>query len=60
MKKGLIKNLGLILIGIGIFLFGFSLRIGHVNNKVLGGSLMLIIGGLLVYIVINKRIGNNP
>ncbi len=60
MKKGLIKNLGLILIGIGIFLFGFCLLIEHVNNKVLGGSLMLIIGGLLVYIVINKRIGNNP
>ena len=57
--KSLLKNLGLILmiigavILVGIFLTGSA----AVNdNAVLGGSAALIVIGLIVYIVLNKRI----
>lgn len=57
--KSLLKNLGLIMmvigaaILIGIFVTG-SAAIS--DNTVLGSSIALIIAGLVVYIVINKRI----
>ena len=57
--KFLLKNLGLIimvlgaLILIGIFLTGSELIN---NNYVLGGSLFLLIFGLIIYIIINKNI----
>ncbi len=55
--KGLLKNLGLILIllgGIGLIACQFT---GDVNNNgVLGGLFCLMVVGLIVYIVINKRI----
>lgn len=57
--KGLLKNLGLIMIALGaiiliaIFLTGSS----AVNsNSVLGGSIFLIIAGIVVYIILNKKI----
>lgn len=59
--KSLLKNLGLILmiigavILVGVFLAGSSL----INdNGVLGGSAALIVIGLIVYIVLNKRIAD--
>ncbi|EPT34096.1 hypothetical protein [Phocaeicola abscessus] len=59
--KSLLKNLGLIMIVIGalilvgIFITGSS----AVNdNSVLGGSIALIILGLIVYIVLNRRIAD--
>lgn len=55
--KGLLKNLGLILIllgGIGLIACQFT---GDVNNNaVLCGLFALMVVGLIVYIVINKRI----
>ena len=57
--KSLLKNLGLILmiigaaILVGVFFTG-SAAINH--NGVLGGSAALIVIGLIVYIVLNKRI----
>ena len=57
--KSLLKNLGLILmiigaaILVGVFLTG-SAAIN--DNGVLGGSAALIVIGLIVYIVLNKRI----
>ena len=59
--KSLLTNLGLIMIVIGalilvgIFITGSS----AVNdNSVLGGSIALIILGLIVYIVLNRRIAD--
>ena len=59
--KSLLKTLGLILmiigavILVGVFLAGSSL----INdNGVLGGSAALIVIGLIVYIVLNKRIAD--
>lgn len=61
--KGLLKNLGLIMVVLGaviliaIFLTGSS----AVNdNGVLGGSIFLIIAGIIVYIIMNKRITDWP
>ena len=57
--KSLLKNLGLILmilgaaILVGIFCAG-SAAVN--NNTVLGGCAALIVVGLIVYIVMNKRI----
>ena len=57
--KSLLKNLGLILmiiraaILVGIFCAGSS---AINDNAVLGGSAALIIVGLVVYIIMNKRI----
>ena len=57
--KSLLKNLGLILmiigaaILVGVFFTGSAAI--H-DNGVLGGSAALIVIGLIVYIVLNKRI----
>ncbi len=57
--KSLLKNLGLILVILGaiiliaVFLSG-SAAVN--NNAVLGGSLGLILLGLILHIVLNKRI----
>lgn len=57
--KGLLKNLGLILIllgGIGMIACQFT---GNVNNNsVLGGLFFLMVVGLVVYIVMNKRLAD--
>lgn len=57
--KSLLKNLGLILmiIGAAILVGVFFTGSAAINdNGVLGGSAALIVIGLVVYIVLNKRI----
>ena len=57
--KSLLKNLGLILmiIGAAILVGVFFTGSAAINdNGVLGGSAALIVIGLIVYIVLNKRI----
>jgi amino acid permease len=57
--KSLLKNLGLILmiIGAAILVGVFFAGSAAINdNGVLGGSAALIVIGLIVYIVLNKRI----
>ena len=57
--KGFLNNLGLILIllgGIGMIACQFT---GNVNNNgVLGGLFFLMVVGLVIYIVINKRLAD--
>ena len=55
--KGLLKNLGLILILVGIIILIVCSLTGDVNNNaILGGSIVLVVLGLISYIAINKRI----
>lgn len=55
--KTLLKNLGLILIVLGAVILIACYASGNVNNNsILGGSLLLIVIGLISYIIINKRI----
>ncbi|MDR0976621.1 MAG: hypothetical protein LBL78_02555 [Prevotellaceae bacterium] len=55
--KSLLKNLGLILVVIGTLVLVACSFTGNVNNNViLGSSAVLLVLGLIVYIVINKRI----
>lgn len=55
--KGLLKNLGLILIVIAAVILLACAFTGNVNNNaILGASAALLIIGLVSYIVINKRI----
>ena len=59
--KSLLKNLGLILmiIGAAILVGVFFTGSAAINdNGVLGGSAALIVIGLIIYIVLNKRIVN--
>ena len=57
--KGLLKNLGLILTllgGLGMIACQFT---GNVNNNgVLGGLFFLMVVGLVIYIIINKRLAD--
>lgn len=55
--KSLLKNLGVILVIIGAVILIACFANGNVNNNaVLGLSLVIVVVGLLVHIVINKRI----
>lgn len=58
--KGLLKNLGLILILVGavILLVACSFTGNVNNNAILGTSAVLIVIGLISYILINKRIAD--
>ncbi len=57
--KGLLKNLGLILILVGAVILVICSITQNVNdNAILGTSLVLIIVGWVSYIVINKRIAD--
>ena len=57
--KGLLKNLGLILILVGVVILLACSFTGDVNNNaILGGSICLVIVGLISYILINKRIAD--
>lgn len=57
--KGLLKNLGLILIVIGAIILVACAFTGNVNNNgILGGSMLLIIVGLISYIVLNKKLAD--
>ncbi len=55
--KGLLKNLGLILIVIGAVILVCCSFTGNINdNTILGISIALVIVGLISYIIINKKI----
>ncbi|MBQ8673840.1 MAG: hypothetical protein IJ511_07320 [Bacteroides sp.] len=55
--KGLLKNLGLILVIVGAVILIACAFTGNVNNNVtLGVSALLVVLGLVTYIVVNKRI----
>ena len=57
--KGLLKNLGLILILVGIIILIVCSLTGDVNNNaILGGSIVLVVLGLISYIAFNKRIAD--
>ena len=57
--KGLLKNLGLILILIGVVILLACSFTGNVNNNaVLGSSVFLVVMGLISYIIINKKIAD--
>ena len=57
--KGLLKNLGLILILIGAVILVACSFTGNVNNNaILGTSAVLVVIGLISYILINKRIAD--
>ena len=57
--KGLLKNLGLILVVIGAVILVACSFTGNVNNHaILGTSAVLIVIGLISYILINKRIAD--
>ena len=57
--KGLLKNLGLLLILVGVIILIACYLTGEVNNNaVLGGSIVLVVLGLITYIAINKRIAD--
>lgn len=57
--KGLLKNLGLILILVGVVILIACSLTGNVNNNtILGTSALLVVLGLISYIVINKRIAD--
>ncbi|WP_180949210.1 MULTISPECIES: hypothetical protein [Bacteroides] len=57
--KGLLKNLGLILILVGAVILVACSFTGNVNNNtILGTSAVLVVVGLISYIAINKRIAD--
>ncbi len=57
--KGLLKNLGLILILVGAIILLACSFTGNVNNNsILGGSVALVVVGLITYIAINKKIAD--
>ena len=53
--KGIQKNLGLILVCLGALNLAASFFTRHISNAMLGISLAVIFGGLLIYIIQNKR-----
>lgn len=57
--KGLLKNLGLILVLIGAVILIACSFTGNVNNNtILGSSAALVVLGLISYIVINKKLAD--
>ena len=57
--KGLLKNLGLILVLIGALILVACSFTGNVNNNaILGGSVVLVVVGLISYIAINKKLAD--
>ncbi len=57
--KGLLKNLGVILIVIAAVILLVCSFTGNVNNNgILGISALLLVVGLVVYIVVNKKLAD--
>lgn len=57
--RGLLKNLGLILVLVGAVILVACSVTGNVNNNaILGTSALLMVLGLISYIVINKRLAD--
>lgn len=57
--KGLLKNLGLILILVGAIILVACSMTGNVNNNaILGSAAAIMVVGPIAYIAINKRIAD--
>lgn len=56
MLKELLKNAGLLVILAGVIVLGVSVFTKVQTNSHLGVSLVLIVGGLIAHIVINKMV----
>ena len=57
--KGLLKNLGLILVLVGAVILVACAFTGNVNNNsILGTSAVLMVLGLISYIAINKKLAD--
>lgn len=57
--KGLLKNLGLILIlAAAVILIACSFTGNVNNNSILGGCAFLVILGLISYILLNKKVAD--
>ena len=57
--KGLLKNLGLILILVGAIILVACSMTGNVNNNaILGSAAAIMVVGLIAYIAISKRIAD--
>lgn len=57
--KGLLKNLGLIIILVAVIILVACSFTGNVNdNTILGTSAALLVVGLVIYIVINKKLAD--
>lgn len=57
--KGLLKNLGLLIVLAGAaILIGCAVTKNLDNNTLLATAVVLIIGGFIAYIAINKRISD--
>ena len=56
MVKDLLKNAGLLVILIGVIILGIVVFTGVQTNTHLTLSLVLIVGGLIAHIVINKLV----
>ena len=57
--KVLLKNLGLILILVGVIILIACSLTGNVNNNTIWGtSILLVVLGLVSYIIINKKIAD--
>lgn len=54
--KELLKNLGLLLIVGGVILLGIGFFTHSLSNLLLGYVLALVVGGLVAYIAINKKL----
>lgn len=61
MKEDLIQSIGIIIVLIGVILLalpGFGVAGSLNNNMWMGGGLLLIIVGILVHIIANKKTAN--
>ncbi|MDR0896128.1 MAG: hypothetical protein LBN06_12680 [Prevotellaceae bacterium] len=57
--KGLLKNLGLLLILAGVIILVVCSFTGDLNNNtLLGTSILLMVLGLISYIVLNKKLAD--
>ena len=57
--RGLLKNLGLILVLVGAVILVSCSLTGNVNNNaILGTSAVLMVLGLISYIIINKKLAD--
>ena len=55
MAKGILRNLGLVLIFAGVFILIVCAFTHQISNAVLGCALACLLVGLVSYIVINKK-----
>ena len=58
MAKGLLRNLGLVLIFAGVFILIVCALTHQISNTVLGCALACLLVGLVSYIVINKKMAS--